>query len=164
MVVNIEMIGILKSIFARRMRSEIRAEERRNMEALLREEMELEIAAHKPVKLSERQAEAAKRNREMSAYRESAQLLDENRRREVEEVPQPLNPHILNLEVGDLETWTLEPQQSVNLLRRRREIIFPALFLFVPCVIIFPALFLFVPFVRSSDTHTHTNTHTYIAL
>ena len=158
------MIGILKSIFARRMRSEIRAEERRNMEALLREEMELEIAAHKPVKLSERQAEAAKRNREMSAYRESAQLLDENRRREVEEVPQPLNPHILNLEVGDLETWTLEPQQSVNLSRRRREIIFPALFLFVPCVIIFPALFLFVPFVRSSDTHTHTNTHTYIAL
>jgi hypothetical protein len=91
-VVKIEILDVLKSIFRRahRMRSEIRAEERRNMEALLREEMELEIAAHKPVKLSERQAEAAKRHREMSAYRESAQLLDENRRREVEEVPQPL--------------------------------------------------------------------------
>lgn len=71
------------------MRAEIRAEERRKMESLLREEMELEIAALRPAKRSARDSEAAKRRREMSAYRESANILDENNRREVEEVMSP---------------------------------------------------------------------------
>lgn len=45
--------------------------------------MELEIAATKRIPLTERQAEQAKRHREVSVYRESAQVVDELSRREV---------------------------------------------------------------------------------
>ena len=47
--------------------------------------MELEIAAAKPPRLSEREALAEQKKREIAAYRESAITIDEHNRREVEE-------------------------------------------------------------------------------